>query len=393
MSSLRKTLGKPVVLAKWGRQLAGGARARRRHPRPAGMPVVDVLGAPKDVLGSLRGSQWFVPKSRDAGWLPSGHPQGIGEGPRRLVAVVEPGADAHSRELAVRRAAVVTREERDDDVWPGAEDRLELKMTVAGLASQLEWRDRVAHQQRRIALQAQDAHAGVGAPAVSMLVSTNRPDKVENVLGFAARQTGVAGELVLVSHGFTPDAAALARVKAESPHLSIVSVPADASLTLGACLNLGIDAAGGDWIVKMDDDNFYGANFLADLERDARLSGAAITGKLAHYVHLESNGALILRFPYEEHEFARIIQGGTMFLEGEFARSTRFSDLPRAVDTDLLNRCREQGRSIYSSDRYNFLSVRMSDRLAHTWKVSDASLMTGSGELQFFGDARAHVEV
>jgi hypothetical protein len=341
----------------------------------------------------LRGSQWFRIIKHAADWEPVGHPEGIGEGPSGIVAVVERDAEAQAHALAVRRVAVATREGDDDPVWLAIGEHREAKATLAGLASQLEWRDRVAHAQRRAALEAAERAAGRPQPSVSMLVSTNRPDKVGNVLSYAARQTGVAAQLVLVSHGFTPDAEALRTAREEHPELDIVTVEADASLTLGACLNLGIDAAGGDWIVKMDDDNFYGAHFLVDLERDARLSGAAITGKAAHYVHFESTQAVVLRFPYEEHTFARLIQGGTMFLEGGFARKERFGDLPRAVDTDLLTRCRAMGLPIYSSDRFNFLSVRMPDRLAHTWTVSDASFMTGSGELQFFGDARAHVEI
>ena len=393
MRALRKAASRPSALMRWGRRLAGGARSRMRHPKPSAVPRVDVIGAPPSVMAALRGSQWFVPKARTSGWLPSGHPAGIGGGPRTLVAVVEEGARSEALALAQRRVAVIERAERDDDVWLAVGDPQDLKATAAGLASQLEWRDRVAHAQRRAALQAADAEAGRAAPTVSMLVSTNRPDKVPNVLEYAARQTGVNGELVLVTHGFEADKHAIATLRNDAPHLAIVTVPAEASLTLGSCLNLGIDAAGGEWIVKMDDDNFYGAHFLADLERDARLAGAAVAGKFAHYVHLESTGALILRFPYEEHRFARIIQGGTMFMDGDFVRSTRFGDLPRAVDTDLLNRCRAEGLPIYSSDRYNFLSVRMADRHAHTWKVTDASLMSGSGELQFYGDARSHVEV
>lgn len=395
MSAVRGALKSAASTASWIRRLASGARARRRIPRPARLPRVDVINSPssRSLAKALRGSQWFVPRARRDSWLPPGSPEGIDDGPHGRVAVVGPDSTEVARALAARRVAVLSHGGTGTEAWPAAEDLTDLKASAGGLASQLLWRDRVAHLQRREVLAMAEAEAGMAPPRVSMLVSTNRPDKVSNVLEYAMRQVNVQAELVLVTHGFRANAAAVSRVRKAAPDLSVVTVPADAALTLGSCLNLGIDAAGGDWIVKMDDDNFYGAHFLADLARDARLSGAAITGKLAHFVYLESSRGLILRFPYEEHKFARIIQGGTMFLEGDFARDARFGDLPRAVDTDLLNRCRANGLRVYSSDRFNFLSMRMADTSAHTWKVSDASLLTGSGSLQFYGDAREHAEI
>ena len=50
-------------------------------------------------------------------------------------------------------------------------------------------------------------------------------------------------------------------------------------------------------------------------------------------------------------------------------------------------------RSIWSADRYNYVSVRGEDNTAHTWTVEDATFMTSSGRLSFFGDPRSHVEV
>jgi hypothetical protein len=51
------------------------------------------------------------------------------------------------------------------------------------------------------------------------------------------------------------------------------------------------------------------------------------------------------------------------------------------------------GVRIYSGDRFNFVSVRGTDRNAHTWAVSDATFMTASGRLMFYGDPRVHVDV
>ena len=70
---------------------------------------------------------------------------------------------------------------------------------------------------------------------------------------------------------------------------------ADSSLNLGALMNLGVAAADGDLVAKVDDDNFYGQHYLTDLVRALDYSGADVTGKWAHYVHLESSEATLLR--------------------------------------------------------------------------------------------------
>ena len=173
----------------------------------------------------------------------------------------------------------------------------------------------------------------------------------------------------------------------------LVVVPADPSLTLGACLNLGIDAADGAHIAKIDDDNFYGRHYLDDLVDAIDFSGAGIAGKWAHYTWLRSTGAVILRFPRSEHRFERLVQGGSILMRGDVARELRFSDLPRAVDTDLLNRAQAAGVRTYSSDRFNYVSIRGTDRHAHTWALEDAAFMNRTSRVVFYGDPRQHVDV
>jgi hypothetical protein len=158
-------------------------------------------------------------------------------------------------------------------------------------------------------------------------------------------------------------------------------------------MNLGVDASSGRYVAKMDDDNFYGAHYLADLVDAFSYTDAGIIGKWCHYVWLRSSNAVVLRYPESEHRPERRIQGGSMVFDGEVVRRLRFSDIPRAVDSDILDRSIAEGVGIYSADRFNFVSIRSTDRHAHTWTVADATFMTKTGRLQFFGDPRPHVSV
>jgi len=229
--------------------------------------------------------------------------------------------------------------------------------------------------------------------SVSAIVPTNRVHELDNVLSNIARQRHTDVELVLVLHGLEVDAAELRKRAADAGvgRLELVHTPS--SYTLGACLNAGIERAGGEVIAKMDDDNYYGGHYLTDLLHGFGTSGAGIVGKWAHYVWLQSTGAVVLRYPDAEYTYQRRIQGGSMLFDGDLVRELRFGDLPRAVDSDILDRALADGVKVWSGDRFNYVSIRGVDRQAHTWTVDDATFLTASGRLAFYGDPRAHVEV
>ncbi len=250
-----------------------------------------------------------------------------------------------------------------------------------------------AHRARELA-----SAAGLSLPSsapstISAVVPTNRTHELDNVFANLGRQDHPATELVLVLHGLDTDDDDVRRRAAEAGVQELQIVHADSALTLGACMNLGIDAAGGEFIAKMDDDNFYGARYLSDLLAAFSFTDAGIVGKWAHYVWLRSTGAVVLRYPDSEHRYERRIQGGSMLFAGDVARGLRFSDIPRAVDSDILDRALDDGVRVYSGDRYNYVSTRGDDRHSHTWTVTDSTFLTATGRLLFYGDPTTHVSL
>jgi glycosyltransferase involved in cell wall biosynthesis len=233
--------------------------------------------------------------------------------------------------------------------------------------------------------------AGVSAPrrerSISVILPTNRPDQIDHAIAQVAAQDHRPLQLVLVLHGIPVDGVE-ARARAAGIE-DVVVLSAGSSLTLGAILNLGIDAADGAYLAKMDDDNLYGRHYLSDLAYAFDYTTAGLVGKGAHYCEMRTHGVTLLRFPHLEHTEAELIQGGTILADGDVLRKLRFADLPRAIDSDLLRRAQGEGVGIHSGDRFNFVSVR-GDREAHTWKVSDAELMR-HGRVAFHGPAGEHV--
>jgi hypothetical protein len=290
------------------------------------------------------------------------------------------------------------------ELVPTTHSAEQTRLLLGGLLANAELRDRLAHRAMRAVLaehtyghRADEVLRRVGLDTprpgrkVSVLAATNRPQQLDHLLAQVARQTHRPLQLVLVPHGFDAgDAADRARAAGIE---DVVVRTAPASLTLGACLNLALDAADGDYVAKLDDDNYYGPDFLGDLVDAFGYTDAAVVGKWAHYVHLEATGATVLRFADLEHRYVDKVQGGTIVAEAGLARSLRFGDLPRGVDTDFLGRARARGAKVYSADRFGFVSVRRGEAGAHTWQVSDAELLARSSEVAFYGPAEAHVTV
>ncbi|WP_235915398.1 glycosyltransferase family protein [Puerhibacterium puerhi] len=290
-----------------------------------------------------------------------------------------------------------------DEVFSVA-TREEAASTIRALVRSPELRDRAVHRgQRRIwrehtyGARAQRVLHDVGLaaapqvprPSVTALVSTNRPHRLDDVLRTVGAQRDVAVQLALLTHGFEDDEADL-RVRAKEAGVEdLVLLRADAGVPLGACLNRLVDAAGGDVVAKMDDDDVYGPLYLSDQLDAMAYSGAPVVGKQAHYMYLESLDATLLRFADREHRFTDRVMGPTIVARRDVAREVRFTELPAGEDTGFLAAAVEAGVRVYSADRFNFVQVRTGQR-QHTWSVTDAELLA-SGEVQFYGRADEHV--
>ncbi len=266
-----------------------------------------------------------------------------------------------------------------------------------------ELRDRATHRaQRRIwrehtyGIRAQQVlfDAGlatspqVARPSVTALVSTNRPHQLDHVLATMAAQVDVDLQLALLTHGFEVDDADVRARAKEAGLRDLVLLHADASVPLGACINRLADAADGEVVAKIDDDDLYGAHYFSDQLDALAYSGADVVGKQAHYMYLESQDATILRFSDKEHRFTDFVMGPTIVTRREFLRERPFPEIARGEDTGFLQAASLEGASVFSADRFNFIQVR---RLSgHSWGVADGELLASS-ELKFFGRGDAHV--
>src|SRR5699024_5391351 len=217
--------------------------------------------------------------------------------------------------------------------------------------------------------------------SVSAVVSTNRPNHLGEVLTTHAAQLHEDKELILVTHGFTaPDDLRARAVNLGIDHLEIVEVSADESL--GTCLDRAGEAASGEAIAQMDDDDIYSAQHLGPQLAAVRASDAELRARQAHYLHMRGAAIVICRFPERAHRFTGLVMGPTLVARRSTLIDNPFAERTLGEDTELQQRLISSGARIYSADRFNFVQVR--DDHAHTWAVEDSHLLA-NGDVHAFG--------
>lgn len=198
---------------------------------------------------------------------------------------------------------------------------------------------------------------------VSVLVPTKRPRMIENLVSNAARQSLRPREVVLVFDSTSHSDSDIAEVATLLGDIALTAVEVSGDASLGDRLNTAIGTAAGEWLARMDDDDWYGPEFLADSVRAADVSGASMVGKAAYPVVWTATGRAVLRFPGMDYRFVSTVAGGTMMWNRERA-SVRFPDRSVGEDGGAQQRLLRRGGTIFASDRFQYVLQREADA---TW--------------------------
>ncbi|GHD22254.1 hypothetical protein [Nocardiopsis kunsanensis] len=222
-------------------------------------------------------------------------------------------------------------------------------------------------------------------PAVSVLLCTRRPEMVGFALRQIARQRGVETETVLALHGFDrkiPEVAAEIRAFRASGRELILHEP-DPSLALGTVLDRSARTASCHMLAKMDDDDWYGPEHLADLVSARTYSGADLVGSDPEFFYLETLDTTV-RLSGESEKPAKHASGCTLFLDrGVLEEIGGFRPLARGVDSQCLAGVQLAGGRIYRTHGCNFVVRRKSE--GHTWTVGAGHFLRREGKGQLPG--------
>ena len=205
-------------------------------------------------------------------------------------------------------------------------------------------------------------------PLVSIVVATKRPEMVEQIISNIKIQTHQRLEVVCVlTKDFTKKD--MKHLENNLPNCKVLSFGSDVSL--GDCLNAGFEKCNGDYLVKLDDDNIYGPNFILDLLMPFYFTEAAIVGKKCHFVYLKGSKKLVYYNPNQIHSYTDFVAGDAMMFRRELFEKVRFPSKRVGEDTKFLNDAKELGYKIYTADPFNYIKIREAEQDKHTWIAED----------------------
>ncbi|MEV4107267.1 glycosyltransferase [Nonomuraea sp. NPDC049695] len=211
----------------------------------------------------------------------------------------------------------------------------------------------------------------LGAPApapplTSVLLATRRTDMVSFALDQVALQRGAQLEVVLALHGVPKDHPDVAKaIEAFESPLTVLE--ADQQAVFGEVLNDAAARASGSFLLKMDDDDWYGPDFLSDLLLAHSYSGAQVVGTVPEFVYLSSIDVTVHRKQVTE-QITSFVAGGTILVErSAFQAVGGFRPLRRSVDTQFQEALQAAGGQIYRTHGLGYI-LRRGPAANHTWQ-------------------------
>lgn len=215
--------------------------------------------------------------------------------------------------------------------------------------------------------------AGEEYSGVSIIVSTNRPDCMDNIFSSYERQSYPVKELIVVLNNNHMN---IDNWNEKARHYNNVKVlQIDECKSLGECLNFAVSHTHFDYISKFDDDDYYSPEYLGDLMDAFKYTNADIVGKQSAYIYFEASKTLALTSKGMEHVYTNHLRGGTITFRKEVFNKVQFPLISLGEDVLFLENCMDKGMKIYSIDKYNYVYVRHAAKLVNTWKLSDEEMM------------------
>ncbi|MCW2767184.1 MAG: hypothetical protein JWO11_3143, partial [Nocardioides sp.] len=208
-------------------------------------------------------------------------------------------------------------------------------------------------------------------PSVSIVLATRRPEQLDFALRQVAKQRGVDRlELVLAPHGFDADPARIAELVGS---LAVQVVPQPGTTLFGDVLAAAASAASGDVVLKMDDDDWYAPDAIADLLLARAYSGAQLVGMPAEFHYLAPKRMTVKR-GHSSERYANFVAGGTLMVDRELLHEVgSFRSVRKFVDAQLLAAVHAAGAAVYRTHGLGYLLRRNAE--GHTWEVDMGYLL------------------
>ena len=201
---------------------------------------------------------------------------------------------------------------------------------------------------------------------------------MDNVFQNYDRQNFGNKELIIILNRDEMEISKWLKRAARSQNVSVYKRP---DLTLGECLNFGIEKSQYDIIAKFDDDDYYAPNYLSQQIKTLQRKGADVVCKRTVFMYFEEDKTLAIHLAHRRvRKFMRSrggVKGATLVFRKKLWDSVKFHSINVGEDLSFLKKCLKRQFKIYATDRYNYACLRRAE-YQHTWKSRNDKLMSES---------------
>ncbi|MCG1020148.1 glycosyltransferase [Sutcliffiella horikoshii] len=233
---------------------------------------------------------------------------------------------------------------------------------------------------------------------ISCVTCTIRDENMENVFINFQRQKIQEKELIIILNKDNMDFIKWEKNARKYKDVRVLQVPEATSL--GECLNRAIMETEYNIIAKMDDDDYYGSNYLKNSLKYLELSGAKLVGKSAFYLYFQDEKLLTIFNPKYESKIINIdrrgkfrnLCGGTLVFLKEVWSYNKFPDVTVGEDTSFQKKYLQSGGKIYSSTIQDYVSIRRKNPERHTWKIESKEIKAMCIEVAYTNDFKSLID-
>jgi glycosyltransferase involved in cell wall biosynthesis len=220
---------------------------------------------------------------------------------------------------------------------------------------------------------------------ISVIACTNRSSFLPNIIENFNRQTFTDRELIFILNTTTIESEFAANeLSLHQIKHKILQFPEE--VTLGECLNHGIQHATYPVIAKFDDDDYYGPNYLSEAATVLQETDASVIGKSTFYIYFDHTKELRLYHPDHENLWIsnignnhfQYLHGASLIIKKDIVKKIPFPHVNIGEDTIFQKQCFQMKIPMFSTSKLHFAYKRFLTPNHHTSDIKEQLLIRKS---------------
>ena len=208
---------------------------------------------------------------------------------------------------------------------------------------------------------------------ISVVACTNRLAFVPKMIENFQRQTLKEKELIIIINSSV--------LEVDLAGYRVLQFPKEVSL--GACLNKGVQLAKYEFVTKMDDDDYYGPDYLNEVYQAFVEKKADVVGKSSFYMYFQKGNELRLYNPNHENRWivnhgpyksSDFLSGATLAFKKSILDKISFPDVNVGEDSGFQRLCYENRLKMFSLTKDHYAYIRYQDPQHHHSDAEDSLL-------------------